>query len=92
MKGIVMIATLTMQSEEARSRFRDILDTTVAGGEVVIERHGKPTAVVISYRRWEQMKAEHLELLQRWADEADANDSWVSQEEVDTHLLEQELA
>ena len=41
--------TLTMQSEEARLAWRTILDTASSGGDVVIKRHNKPTAVLIGY-------------------------------------------
>ncbi|HMN29914.1 MAG TPA: type II toxin-antitoxin system prevent-host-death family antitoxin [Caldilineaceae bacterium] len=51
-----MSTVTTMKSEEARARFRDILDATVAGNEVVIERYSKPTAVVISYDQWQKFQ------------------------------------
>lgn len=41
--------TLTMQSEEARLAWRTILDTAAGGGDVVIKRHNKPTAVLIGF-------------------------------------------
>lgn len=51
-----------MKSEEARVRWRDVLDLTSTGDtEVVIERYGKPTSAVISY--------EHYKLIQTLLDE-----------------------
>lgn len=47
----------TYNSETARLKLRDILDDVMTGGaESVIERHGKPTAVVISYAQWQAYK------------------------------------
>jgi PHD/YefM family antitoxin component YafN of YafNO toxin-antitoxin module len=57
------MSTLTMRSEEARVRMRDILDQVIAGGEVVIERYRKPTAVVVNFDRWNQMQRQFLALL-----------------------------
>lgn len=48
---------ITMKSDEARSRFRDILDHVFGGlTEVVIERYNKPTAVVVNYHEWQKLK------------------------------------
>lgn len=51
------MAVLTMKSEEARNSWRDILDHTLTGGEAVIERHGKPTAVIVNYKQWQAWKS-----------------------------------
>ena len=63
-----MSTVTTMKSEEARAHFRDILDATVAGHEIVIERYNKPTAVVTSYDQWQRTvqqakRLKELELL-----------------------------
>lgn len=40
-----------LDSNQARTRWRDVLDTVAAGAsDIVIERYGKPVAVVIAYR------------------------------------------
>ena len=40
-----------LDSNRARTRWRDVLDTVAAGAsDIVIERYGKPVAVVIAYR------------------------------------------
>ncbi len=54
----------TYKAEDARAKMRDILDDVTTGTtEVVIERHGKPTAVVVGYHQWQawkrQRKAHH---------------------------------
>jgi prevent-host-death family protein len=49
----------TVRSEEARTHLRDVLDEVTAGdAEVVIERHGKPTVVVISYKEYQRIQRE----------------------------------
>jgi prevent-host-death family protein len=61
-----------MKSEDARIKWRDVLDLTSAGNiDVVIERYGKPTSAVISYAHYQAIQAllEELRSLQR-ADEA----------------------
>jgi prevent-host-death family protein len=41
----------TIDSNRARTRWRDVLDTVTTGAsDIVIERYGKPVAVVIAYR------------------------------------------
>ncbi len=39
----------TYDSQDARKRWRDILDAASAGEDIVIERYGKPTAAVIPF-------------------------------------------
>ncbi len=51
------MTVVTMKSDEARSKFRDILDDVLSGSaEVVIERYNKPTAVVVNYHEWQKLK------------------------------------
>jgi prevent-host-death family protein len=45
--------TAIMDSNEARSQWRGILDATSAGEkDIVITRYGKPVAVLIDYADW----------------------------------------
>lgn len=45
--------TRTMSSEQARTKWRTLLDIASRGGvDVVIERHGKATAALISYKEY----------------------------------------
>ena len=57
----------TLSSEEARTNLRDVMDEVMAGeSEIVIERHGKPTVAVISYKEYvciqkeRERRREHL--------------------------------
>jgi len=53
-------------SDEARSRWRDMVDiATIHGGRAIIERYGKPVAVVIGYV---QMNAllQQIQELEAW--------------------------
>lgn len=43
------MATTVISSDQARARWREVMDTAVAGNNVVIERYGKPVAVLIPY-------------------------------------------
>lgn len=47
---------MIVKSDEARIRMRDILDETVAGHEVLIQRYDKPVAVVVPYETWKAIK------------------------------------
>ncbi|MCB0129069.1 MAG: type II toxin-antitoxin system Phd/YefM family antitoxin [Caldilineaceae bacterium] len=77
--------SVTYGSEQARLNWRDMLDAALRGTRVIIERYGKPTVVMMSY--------EEYELLNRRAASAEApsviearnhaNQSWVSQAEID---------
>ncbi|MCB9419206.1 MAG: type II toxin-antitoxin system Phd/YefM family antitoxin [Ardenticatenaceae bacterium] len=42
--------TKTVSSDQARARWRELLDTAVTGDHVIIERYGKPVAVLIPYQ------------------------------------------
>ncbi len=42
--------TQHISSEKARARWREILDSVAAGEEIVIERYGRPVAVIAPYR------------------------------------------
>lgn len=39
-----------ISSEQARARWRDILDATAAGEQIVIERYGRPVAILVPYQ------------------------------------------
>lgn len=43
------MAQIRMSSDEARSKWREVLDTAVAGNQIIIERYGKPVAVIAPY-------------------------------------------
>ena len=43
------MSVAVLDSRDARTRWRDIMDAAHAGTETVIERYGRPTAVVIPF-------------------------------------------
>lgn len=51
-----------LNSEDARTRWRDILDAAGTGQDVVIARYGKPTAAVIPIADYEALREELEEL------------------------------
>jgi prevent-host-death family protein len=55
-------------SDQARAKWRDVLDTAVAGQDIIIERYGKPTVAVIAYEDF----AEFNEILQDLRDAREA--------------------
>ena len=53
----------TVSSEQARVEWRALLDLAIQGGvDIVIERHGKATAVVISYETYRSLQPALSEL------------------------------
>ncbi len=90
--------SVTMSSEEARLHWRDTVDTAHTGNPVVIERYNKPIVVMISHAAW-QAQQERLAQLEKIAmsswlqtrsqeiiDLNDANNSWVSHEQLLANL------
>ena len=47
-----------LDSRDARTKWRDIMDAAQTGVETVIERFGRPTAVVIPYADYEALQEE----------------------------------
>ena len=61
----------TMASDEARTHWRDLLDAVSAGKtNVVIERFGKPTAILVGVTEYETYQ-QALALLQELVDQED---------------------
>lgn len=44
----------TISSDQARAKWRELLDTAVTGSHVIIERYGKPVAVLVPYQDYVQ--------------------------------------
>lgn len=61
------MAEIRMSSDEARSKWREVLDTAVAGNPVIIERYGKPVAVIMPYTEAVQPAAEANEVREETA-------------------------
>ena len=53
---------VTFKSDEARKRWRDMMDAALVGKDVVIERYDKPQAVLVNYEQWQKEKARLREL------------------------------
>ncbi len=87
--------TVTFGSEEARTKFRDILDgVSIDKSDFVIERHGKPTAVVVNYGEYEQWltwKRRRKERHDQIRSEMDAG-HFYTQEQVDALLQERGMS
>ena len=75
---------MTVKSDEARIRMRDILDEAVAGREVVIQRYNKPVAVVVPYELWKALKIADAftEAKQILAKIKHGESQWVSSDEM----------
>jgi prevent-host-death family protein len=52
------MSTVTINSREARSNFRSLLDRILAGFDVVIERNGKAVAVLIPVEDYMEIQDE----------------------------------
>lgn len=50
------MAQQTLNSDDARARWRDILDAASSGSDTVISRYGKPTAAVIPFEDYEAIR------------------------------------
>jgi antitoxin (DNA-binding transcriptional repressor) of toxin-antitoxin stability system len=48
------MATIKMSSDEARSKWREVIDTAVAGNHIVIERYGKPVVAIVAHPQFLQ--------------------------------------
>ncbi len=67
------MAIKTYKSEDARAQMRTILDDVTTGTtEVVIERHGKPTAVMVGYHQWQAWRRQRKERHDRIRADMDA--------------------
>ncbi|MEZ4712173.1 MAG: type II toxin-antitoxin system Phd/YefM family antitoxin [Caldilineaceae bacterium] len=89
------MTVIRMKSDEARSKFRDLLDHVFSGAtQVVIERYNKPTAVVIGYREWEKLiqlqKEQRQERILNARREMDAG-TYFTEEQVDADLRQKGL-
>ena len=86
--------TKVFSSDKARTRWRDIIDTAVAGNDVIIERYGKPTVAIIAYRDFVELEKQLQDLrdireaeiaLEEWRRNPESFRPW---EEVREELLD----
>ncbi len=52
-----------INATQAQKMFGQVLDQALAGEAVVVERYGKPRAVVLDFRRYRQLVESEQELL-----------------------------
>lgn len=79
----------TYGAEDVRVKMRTVLDEVMTGeAEAIIERNGKPTAVVISYKRWQQIEQERVRKLQRFAEARTRMDGgdYLTRQQVENQL------
>jgi prevent-host-death family protein len=94
----IAMGILTINSREARIKWRDLLDKVYAGSsDVVIERNGKPVAVLIPVEDYEELQDELDDLrsarrvavvYETWKQNPPAGRAW---EEVKTDLINRGL-
>ncbi len=62
---------------EAKTRLSELVREALAGGEVVIARHGKPVVRIVPYRQTGGVRPGFLKEQVRWSDDFDAPlDEW----------------
>jgi prevent-host-death family protein len=86
---MAMMAMMTLKSDEARIRMRDVLDEAVAGREVLIQRYDKPVAVVVPYEQWKAIKITeaYTEAKQILAKIKRGESTWADSDEVVSAVL-----
>ena len=47
----------TWPVQDAKARFSELLDTSIAHGPQVVTRHGKAAAVLVPIRQWEALQS-----------------------------------
>ncbi len=65
-------ATLTVTATEAKTRFGPLLETAMRGGSVVITKHDRPKAVLLSMAEFEALGGSRPADLDALTDEFDA--------------------
>jgi prevent-host-death family protein len=66
----------TVDANTARLQWRMLIDTAIRGGDTIIERYNKPTAVVIPFEDYEALQ-EELEELRAGRRAQAAHEEWV---------------
>lgn len=72
---------ITMKSREAREKWRDMLDRVFRGGDVIIERYGKPVAALISAQDYNELR-EEIDELRSIRSAAEAYEAWQQNSEI----------
>jgi prevent-host-death family protein len=66
----------TVDANTARLQWRMLIDTAIRGGDTIIERYNKPTAVVIPFEDYQALQ-EELEELRAGRRAQAAHEEWV---------------
>jgi PHD/YefM family antitoxin component YafN of YafNO toxin-antitoxin module len=82
--------TVIFKSDEARKRWRDMMDAALTGKEVVIERYDKPQAVLLNYQQWETWKRQRVVYLDELSKQIDDGE-YLTHEQVMADLRERGL-
>jgi prevent-host-death family protein len=69
------MTVMVIGSQEARSKWRDLLDDATAGKGAIIERSGRPVAVLIPYEDYEAI-LEELEDMRAGRHAIEAYEEW----------------
>ena len=76
-----------VRSSQVQQEFGEIMDQSLRGEDVVVERYGAPWVVVIKFQRYQQLLEAERELLrnrlQQASAEASARAAHLSEAEVD---------
>jgi prevent-host-death family protein len=90
---VTTIMKQIMKSDEARLKWRDLIDRALSGADTVIERYNKPAAVVIPFEDYAALQEELEDLragrraeaaYQEWVDDPTTGEDW---EKVKAELL-----
>lgn len=78
----------TMSSDNARQKWGELITSAIRGDTTVIERYGKPLAVLVSHDRWQETQRQLRELR---ADESAHRGEFISDAELEAGLKERGL-
>ena len=73
----------TMSSDQARQKWGELITSAVRGDTTVIERYGKPLAVLVSHDQWQEAQRQLREMR---ADEAARHGEFISDAELEAGL------
>jgi len=78
---------MPVRSGQVQQEFSEVIDQSLEGEDVIVERHGAPWVVVIKFQRYQQLLEAERELLrsrlQQASAEASARAAHLSEPEVD---------
>jgi PHD/YefM family antitoxin component YafN of YafNO toxin-antitoxin module len=79
--------TMPVRSGQVQQEFGEVIDQSLEGEDVIVERHGAPWVVVIKFQRYQQLLEAERELLrsrlQQASAEASTRAAHLSEAEVD---------